>query len=146
MLADLPLRKVWKWRRRHMTSSNNQSNHRHQRRKCNWMTLTRVFYGDHRQHVLNPWQHQNRAQTAYWLHWQQGSSSQISSNEVCLYTLWGESKSADWETRCSPQQDHIPSQGQGIERGRLHSRLYMMMTLRQTEDKIWQVLVLRWNC
>ena len=56
--------------------------------------------------------------------------------EVCLYTLWGESKSADGETRCSPQQDHIPSQGQGIERSRLHSRLYMMMTLRQTEDKI----------
>ena len=53
---------------------------------------------------------------------QQGSSSQISSNEVCLHTLWGESKSADGETRCSPQQDHIPSQGQGIERGRLHSR------------------------
>ena len=25
--------------------------------------------------------------------------------------LWGESKSADGETRCSPQQDQIPSQG-----------------------------------
>ena len=46
------------------------------------------------------------------------------------------SKSADGETRCSPQQDQIPSQGQGMDRGRLHSRLYMMMTPRQTEDKI----------
>ena len=43
-LADLPLRKLWK-RRRHKTSSNNQSNHRHLRRKCHWMTLTRVLYG-----------------------------------------------------------------------------------------------------
>ena len=40
------------------------------------------------------------------------------------YTLWGESKSADGETRCSPQQDQIPSLGQGVERDRLHSRLY----------------------
>ena len=39
-----PLRKLWK-RRRHRTSSNNQSNHRHVRRKCHWMTLTRVLYG-----------------------------------------------------------------------------------------------------
>ena len=37
-LADLPLRKLWKKRRRHRTNSNNQSNHRHLRRKCNWMT------------------------------------------------------------------------------------------------------------
>ena len=44
-LADLPLRKLWKRRRRHMTSNNNQSNHRHLRRKCHWMTLTRVLYG-----------------------------------------------------------------------------------------------------
>ena len=44
VLADLALRKLWK-RRRHMTSSNNQSNHRHLRRKCHWMTLTRVLYG-----------------------------------------------------------------------------------------------------
>ena len=29
----------------HRTSSNNQSNHRHLRRKCHWMTLTRVLYG-----------------------------------------------------------------------------------------------------
>ena len=43
-LADLSLRKLWK-RRRHRTSSNSQSNHRHIRRKCNWMTLTRVLYG-----------------------------------------------------------------------------------------------------
>ena len=34
--------------------------------------------------------------------------------------LWGESKSADGETRCSPQQDQIPSSGQGVERGGLH--------------------------
>ena len=60
-----------------------------------------------------------------WLHWQQGSSSQRSpSYEVCLHTLWGELKSADGETRCSPQQHQIPSQGQGVERDRLHSRLY----------------------
>ena len=46
-----------------------------------------------------------------------GSSSQRSpSYEVCLHTLWGESKSADGETRCSPQQDQIPSHGQGVER------------------------------
>ena len=44
-LADLPLRKLWKRRRRHRTNSNNQSNHRHLRRKCHWMTLTRVLYG-----------------------------------------------------------------------------------------------------
>ena len=43
-LADLPLRKLWKRRRRHRTNSNNQSNHRHLRRKCNRMTLTRVLY------------------------------------------------------------------------------------------------------
>ena len=58
------------------------------------------------------------------------------SSESCLHTLWDESTSADGETRCSPQQDQTPSQGQGIERGRLHSHLYMMMTPRQTEDKI----------
>ena len=78
-VTDLPLRKLWK-SRRHMTSSNSQSNHRHLRRKCHWMTLT-------------------RAQTEYWLRRQQGSSSQRSpSYEVCLHTLWGESKSADGET------------------------------------------------
>ena len=44
-LADLPLRKLWKRSRRHKTSSNSQSNHRHLRRKCHWMTLTRVLYG-----------------------------------------------------------------------------------------------------
>ena len=41
--------------------------------------------------------------------------------------LWGESKSADGETRCSPQQDQIPSHGQGVERGglrRLNLRSY----------------------
>ena len=54
----------------------------------------------------------------YWLHWQQGLSSQRSpSYEVCLHTLKGESKSADGETRCSPQQEQIPSHGQGVERG-----------------------------
>ena len=31
VLADLPLRKLWKRRRRHSTSSSNQSNHRHLR-------------------------------------------------------------------------------------------------------------------
>ena len=51
-------------------------------------------------------------------YWQQGSSSQRSpSYEVCLHTLWVESKSADGETRCSPHQDQIPSHGQGVERG-----------------------------
>ena len=35
-------------------------------------------------------------------------------------------KSADGETKCSPQQDQIPSHGMGIERGRLHSRLYRL--------------------
>ena len=33
----------------------------------------------------------------------------------------------------APQQDQIPAQGQGIDRGRLHSRLYMMLTPRQTD-------------
>ena len=32
-------------RRGHRTSSKSQSNHRHLRRKCHWMTLTRVLYG-----------------------------------------------------------------------------------------------------
>ena len=51
-------------------------------------------------------------------YWQQGSSSQRSpSYEVCLHMVWGESKSADGETRCSPQQDQIHSQRQGVERG-----------------------------
>ena len=40
------------------------------------------------------------------------------------YTHCGVIKSADGETRCSPQHDHIPLQGQGVERGRLHSREY----------------------
>ena len=44
-LADLPLRKVWNRRKRQRTSSNNQSNHRHLRRKYHWMTLIRVLYG-----------------------------------------------------------------------------------------------------
>ena len=44
-LADLPLRKLWKRRRRHRTSSNSQSNHRHLRRKCRWMTFKRVDGG-----------------------------------------------------------------------------------------------------
>ena len=39
-------------KKRHMTSSNSQSNHRHLRRKCHWVTLTRVLTVDHRQHVL----------------------------------------------------------------------------------------------
>ena len=64
--------------------------------------------------------------TEYWLHWQhwqQGSSSQRSpSYEVCLHTMLGESKSADEETRRSPQQDQMSSHGQGVERGGLHSR------------------------
>ena len=42
----------------------------------------------------------------YKQHWQRGSSP---SYEVCLHTLWGESKSSDEETRCSPQQDQISS-------------------------------------
>ena len=42
------------------------------------------------------------------------------SHEVCLHTLWGESKSADGETICSSQQDQISSHGQGVERGGLH--------------------------
>ena len=42
-IADLPLRKLWK-RRRLMMSSNSQSNQRHLRRKCHWMTLTRMMY------------------------------------------------------------------------------------------------------
>ena len=42
---DLPFRKLWKRSRRHRTSSNSQSNHRHLRRKCHWMTFTRVLYG-----------------------------------------------------------------------------------------------------
>ena len=46
------------------------------------------------------------------------------SYDICLHTLWGESKSADGETRCSSQQDQIPLQGQGVERGGLHSLLY----------------------
>ena len=51
-------------------------------------------------------------------YWQQGSSSQRSpSYEVCLHTLRGESKCADGVTRCSPQQDQIPSHGQGVESG-----------------------------
>ena len=54
--------------------------------------------------------------------------------DLCLHTMSGESKSADKETICSPQQDQIPSQGQGIERGSLHSRLYMVMTPRQTKQ------------
>ena len=58
------------------------------------------------------------------------------SNEICLHTLWDESKSVDGETRCSPQQDQIPSQAQGIERGRLHRRLYMMITASENEDEI----------
>ena len=44
--------------------------------------------------------------------------------KVCLHTLLGESKSADGETSCNPQQDQISSHGQGVERGGLHSRLY----------------------
>ena len=47
-------------------------------------------------------------------------SKGLPSYEVCLHTLWGESKSADGETRCSPQQDQIPSHGQGVARGGLH--------------------------
>ena len=33
-------------------------------------------------------------------------------------------QSTDGETRCSPQQDQIPSHGQDFKRGGLHSRLY----------------------
>ena len=43
---------------------------------------------------------------------------------IRLHTLWGEPKSADGETRCSPQKDQIPSHGQGVERGELHLRSY----------------------
>ena len=39
----------------------------------------------------------------------------MSANTRC-----GESKSADIETKCSSQQDQIPSHGQGAERGGLH--------------------------
>ena len=40
----------------------------------------------------------------------------------------GESKGADGETRCSPQQDQIPSHGVGVERGRLQSFIQMKLT------------------
>ena len=53
------------------------------------------------------------------------------------YTCCGVNRRVQME-----RQDHIPSQGQRIERDRLHSRLYIMMTPRQTEDKIRQVPVL----
>ena len=40
------------------------------------------------------------------------------------YTRCGVNQKVLMETRCSPQQDQISSQGQGVERDRLHSRLY----------------------
>ena len=52
-----------------------------------------------------------------------GSKGRLRKNLIhtkSANTLWGESKSADGETRCSPQQDQIPSLGQGAERGGLH--------------------------
>ena len=41
------------------------------------------------------------------------------ATDACLtYIRCGVNRSADGETRCSPQQDQIPSQGQGVERDR----------------------------
>ena len=56
-----------------------------------------------------------------------------------LLTLWGELKSADEETRCSPQQRQIPSQGQVVERGGLHSRLYRW-NLRSYQPRCLEML------
>ena len=39
---------------------------------------------------------------------------------MSAYTRCGVKKGADGETRCSPQQDQIPSYGQEVERGGLH--------------------------
>ena len=145
-LADQPLRQLWK-KRRHRTSSNKQCNHRHLRRKCHWMTWTRVLY-------VGP----SPACTPWIRFCQPLITSEQSSNRVlvtlaarvvfskssfiwCLLTqAVGESKSADGETRCSPQQDQIPSHGQGVQRGGLHSR-YTKETFVHTSHavpKCWQ--------
>ena len=49
-----------------------------------------------------------------------GSKGRLRKDLLHTKSTWGESKSADGETRCSPQQDQIPSHGQGVERGGLH--------------------------
>ena len=110
--ADLPLIKLWKRRRRHKTSSNDQSSHRHLRRKCHWMTLIIVLYGG-----------PSPACTPCRRFCQPLITSEQSSYKVLVtlaarvvfakisfirslltHTVMGESKSADGETRCSPQQ------------------------------------------
>ena len=96
-----------------------EQHHRHLRRKCHWMALTRVLYSGPSPKKVLPTL--DNIRTEYWLHLQQGPTSQRSPlYEVCTHTLWGVSKSADGETRCSSQQDQIPSHGQGVERGGLH--------------------------
>ena len=49
-------------------------------------------------------------------------------------SLWGESKSADGETRCSPQQGQIPSHGQGVEVG--YTVIYTDETYVQTSHAV----------
>ena len=110
-LADLPLRKLWKRRSRHTTKATSKVSLEDFDQDVVWRTIVSMYS---LKKVLSTL---DNIRTEL-LRWQQGSSSQRSpSYEVCLHTLWGESKSADGKTRCSSQQDQIPSHGQRVERG-----------------------------
>ena len=110
-------------------------------RKCHWRTLTRVLYGGPLP-ACTPWrrfcqplitseQSSNRVLVTL-------ASQRSPSYEACLHTLWGESKSADGETRCSSQQDQIPSHGQGVERGGWHGRYETYVHTSHAVPKCWQ--------
>ena len=117
-LADLPLRKLW--------TQDEQQQPKHSPSSTSKVSLDDFDQGVVRRTIASMYSLKYVLPTldnirvelkqSNWLHWQQGSSSQrYPSYEICLHTLRGESKSADGETRCSPQQDQIPSQGQGVE-------------------------------
>ena len=100
-----------------------EQHHRHLRRKCHWMALTRVLYSGPSPKKVLPTLDNIRTELKQSIGYT-GSKGQLRKD--LLYTKSAHTrcgvnqKSADGETRCSSQQDQIPSHGQGVERGGLH--------------------------
>ena len=114
-LADQLLRKLWKSRRRHRTSSNNKNNHRHLRRKCHWMTLARVLYGGPSPACTPPTLDNIRTELKQSIGYT-GSKGRLCKDLIhtkSAYTRCGLNQKVLMES----QQDQIPSHGQGVERG-----------------------------
>ena len=84
------------------------------------MTLTRVVYGGPSPACTPPTLDNIRTELKLSIGYT-GSKGRLCKDLLhtkSAYTrCWVNQKSADGETICSPQQDQIPSHGQGVERG-----------------------------